>query len=82
MYLFGSPILRTGARFHVFFVVFVCAILRYSGESFYFFNTGLIRWPHKPHQYHSICLLVLTHEQNETLRNNTASSREQDVAQY
>ena len=64
-YLFGSLNLRTVARFHVFlwssFVPFFGTVV----NLFYFFNTRLMQWPHKQRQYHSICLVVLTHERNE-----------------
>jgi len=34
------------------------------------------------HQNHSKCLLVLTHEQNEVLHNNTELSSEKHTVQY
>ena len=45
-----------------------------SGDSF---NAGLKQWPHKPHHYHSIYFLVLTHEQNKILHNNIQPSMEE-----
>ena len=50
-------------NFFIRIVVFVCTILWSSGDSFSFVKTSLQQWSHKQHQYHSTCLLVLTHIQ-------------------
>ena len=57
-------------------MVFVCATLVSIGDSFQLLNPGLKQWPHKQHDYHLTFLLVVTHEQNEILHNNSESSRE------
>jgi len=55
----------------MFIVVFICTILWSSSEfPFSFSNAWLKQRQYKQHQYHSECLLVLTHEQNEILHNN------------
>jgi len=45
-------------------------------------NKGLKQWPHKQHQYHSACFLVLTQEQNDILHSFIESPKEKRIAQY
>jgi len=59
--------------FRVCMVVFVCTTLWSRGDSLRLLNTGLHHWPHKQHQYHSTCCLVLTKKQNKILHNNIES---------
>jgi len=81
---FGPHIIKSDMSFF-----FVCALWSAleplfdpAAVPYLFLNTGLEQWPHRQHQYHSTCLLFVTHEQNEIMQNNIESSRDKHVAQY